>query len=118
MPFDGYICLMIVVCHITGFGAIEPIKEMNLALFAKLVRTFLLRYGLLHTVITDPDLKFKGQFKEAFLTLKIHHHLSARGHHDAILVEHFNRFLNVGLRVFNNDRETNHVFGEGAQTLT
>jgi hypothetical protein len=73
---------------------------------------------LLHTVITDPDSKFKGQFKEAFLVLKIHHHLSARGHHDAILVERFNPFLSAGLHVFNNDRETNRVFVEGAQTLT
>jgi hypothetical protein len=118
MLFDGYISLMIVVCHMTGFAAIEPVKEMNSASFAKPVYTSLLRYGLSHTVITNPDSKFKGQFKEAFLVLKIHHHLSARGHHDAILAERFNQFLNAGLRVFNNDRETNRVFLEGAQTLT
>jgi hypothetical protein len=118
MLFDGYIGLMIVVCHMTGFAAIEPIKEMNSASFAKSVYTILLRYGLSHRVVTDPDSKFKGQFKEEFLTLRIYHHLSARGHHDAILVKRFNRFLNAGLRVFNNDRETNRVFAEGAQTLT
>jgi hypothetical protein len=101
----------------TGFAAIEPIKEMNSASFAKSVDTILLRYGLSHTVITNPNSKFKGQFKQAFLVLKIHHNLSARGHHDAILVERFNQFLNAGLRVFNNDRETNRVFVEGAQTL-
>jgi HKD family nuclease len=116
--FDGFIGLMIVVCHMTGFAAIEPIKEKNSSSFARSVYIILLRYGLANSVITDPDSKFKGEFKEAFETLKIHHHLSARGHHDAILVERFNRFLNAGLRVFNNDRETNRVFVEGAYTLT
>jgi hypothetical protein len=116
--FDGFTGLMIVVDHMTGFAAIEPIKEMNSSLFARSVYVILLRYGLSHTVITGPDSKFKGQFKEAFATLKIHHHLSARGHHDAILVEQFNCFLNAGLRVFNNARESNRVFVEGAQTLT
>eukprot|EP00978_Attheya_sp_CCMP212_P032630 scaffold128342_cov35-Attheya_sp.AAC.1 len=49
--------------------------------------------------------------------LKLKHHLVARGNHNAIFVERFNRFLNFGLRVFNNDRGTNRVFVEGAMTL-
>jgi hypothetical protein len=95
--FDGFTGLMIVVDHMTGFAAIEPIKEMNSSSFARSVYVILLRYGLSHTVITNPDSKLKGQFKEAFATLKIHHHLNTRGHHDAILVERFNHFLNTGL---------------------
>jgi hypothetical protein len=83
MSFDGCIGLMIVVCHMTGFTAIEPIKEMNSALFAKSVYTILLQYGLSHTVITDPDSKFKGQFKEAFLTLKIYQSLIDQPNHPA-----------------------------------
>jgi hypothetical protein len=118
MSFDGNIGLMVVVCHMTGFAAIEPMKEMNSSSFARAVYTILLRYGLPQLVITDPDSKFKGNFKEAFATLKMQHYLSARGNHNAILVERFNRYLNSGLRVFNNDRETNRVFLEGAQTLT
>jgi hypothetical protein len=119
MSFDGYTGLMIVVCHMTGFAAIEPIKDMNSSSFAKAVYTILLRYGLAQCVITDPDSKFKGNFKEAFAsTLKVNHHLSARGNHNAILVERFNRYLNTGLRVFNNDRETNRVCVEGAHMLT
>jgi hypothetical protein len=116
--FNGFTGLMIVVDHMTGFAAIEPIKEMNSSSFARSVYVILLQYGISHTVITDPDSKFKGQFKEAFAILKIHHPLSARGHHDAILAERFNRFLNAVLRVFNNDRESNRMFVGGAQTLT
>jgi hypothetical protein len=70
-----------------------------------------------HLIITDPDSKFKGEFKEMTKLLKLKHHLVARGNHNAIFVERFNRFLNSGLRVFNNDRGTNRVFVEGAMTL-
>jgi hypothetical protein len=116
--FHGFTRLMIGVDHMTGFAAIEPMKEMNSSSFARSVYVILLRYRLSHTVITNPDSKFKGQFKEAFAILRIHHHLSTRGHHAAILVEQFNRFLNAGFCVFNNDQDSNRVFVEGAQTLT
>jgi hypothetical protein len=85
MSFDGNVGLMIVVCHMSGFAAIEPMKEMNSSSFARAAYTILLRYGLPQLVITDPDSKFKGNFKEEFQILKIQHHLSARGNHNAIL---------------------------------
>jgi hypothetical protein len=69
-------------------------------------------------VITDPDSKFKAVFKDTMQLLKVDHHVTAGGNHNAMLVERFNKFLNAGLRVFNNDRDTNKVFVEGAETLT
>jgi hypothetical protein len=58
--FDGYVALMIVVCHMTGFTAIEPIKQVNLFSFVLLMYIMLPQYGLLHIsiLITDPDSKF------------------------------------------------------------
>jgi hypothetical protein len=53
--FDGYVGLMIVVCHMTGFAAIEPMKDLNSSSFAWAVYSILLRYGLSQCVITDPD---------------------------------------------------------------
>jgi hypothetical protein len=114
--FDGNVGLMIVICNMTGFSALEPIKDMNSSSF-KFIYVILLCYGLSHCVVTDPDSKFKGEFKKAFATLGIYHHMDARGKHNGIIVERFNRFLNSGLRVFNNDRASNRVFIEGAQTL-
>jgi hypothetical protein len=116
--FNGNVGLMIVLCNMTGFSALEPIKEMNSSSFTRSVYVILLRYGLSHCVVTDPDSKFKGEFKKAFSTLVIHHHMGARGNHNGIIVECFNHFLNSGLRVFNNDRASNRVFIEGAQTLS
>ena len=76
-----------------------------------------MRYVLCHIIVTDPDSKFKGQFKGMASLLKIKHHMCARGHHDIILVERFNRFLNSALILFDNDRMSNMVFVEGAFTV-
>eukprot|EP00978_Attheya_sp_CCMP212_P003451 scaffold7141_cov56-Attheya_sp.AAC.1 len=108
---------MIVLCHMTGFAAIEPIVKKDSQTFAQAAYKIFLRYGMPHMIITDPDSKFKKEFKEMTKLLKLKHHLVARGNHNAIFVERFNRFLNSGLRVFNNDRGTNRVFVEGAMTL-
>jgi hypothetical protein len=115
--FQGLVGLMVVVCHLEGFIALEPLADMNSTTFARSVYRIMLCYGLAQMVITEPDSKFKVEFKEAFKTLKIEHHMSSRGNHNAIAVERFNRFLNAGLRVFNNDRGLNRVFVEGSETL-
>jgi hypothetical protein len=117
MSFDGFVGLMIIMCHMTGFAAIQPLRELNSTSFAKSVYTILLRYGLANMIVTDEDSKFKGEFKKAFKVLDIQHHLCAKGNHNAILVERFNRYLNAGLRVYDNDRGTNRVFVEGAELL-
>jgi hypothetical protein len=44
--------------------------------------------------------------------------MMVRGNPNAVSIERFNQFLNSGLRVFNNDSQSNQVFIEGAQTLT
>ncbi len=44
--------------------------------------------------------------------------MTAGGNHNTMLVKRFNKFLNAGMRVFNNNRDTNKVFVEGAETLT
>ena len=68
-------------------------------------------------IVTDDDSKFKGEFKEACKILKIRHDTAAKSRHETILVERFNRFLNAGLKVISNDRESNRVFLEGANIL-
>eukprot|EP00978_Attheya_sp_CCMP212_P028517 scaffold98634_cov62-Attheya_sp.AAC.1 len=115
--FDGNTALMIILCHMTGFTVVEPIVKKDSQTFAQAAYKIFLCYGIPHMIITDPDSKFKGEFKEMTKLLKLKHHLVARGNHNAIFVERFNRFLNSGLRVFNNHRGTNRVFVEGAMTL-
>ena len=90
ISFDGHIALMIVLCHMTGFAALEPVKELNSKSFSKAIYTIQLRYGLAQLIITDDDSKLKGEFKEACKLLKINHHQAAKGRHETILVERFN----------------------------
>jgi hypothetical protein len=75
-----------------------------------------LRYGLSHMLIADPDSKSNGVFNKAARILKVKHHKTARGNHDTALVARFIRFVNISLKAFNNDHETNRVFIEGAFT--
>jgi hypothetical protein len=112
--FDGNTALMTVLCHMTGFADIEPIAKKDSQTFAQAAYKIFLCYGMAHLIITNPDSKCNGEFKEMTKLLKLEHHLVARGNHNAVFVERFNRFLNSGLRVFNNDRGTNRVFVEGS----
>jgi hypothetical protein len=105
---------MIVMDHMTGFTAIEPLKHMNSSTFAKAVYATQLRYGLAHLLAIDAYSKFKGKFIKAAKNLKIKLHPVARGNHDAIKVEWFNHFINSSLLIFNNNRKLNRVFLKGA----
>ena len=115
--YDGDTALMKVLCHMTTFAAIEPLKKLDSTTFSKTVYRIMMRYGLSALIVTDHDAKFKGQFKDMCKMLNIPHHLSARGNHNAVIVERFNRYLNSGMRIFTSDRATPRVFLEGAETL-
>ena len=115
--FEGNTSLMIVVCHMTTFVAIEPLRECNSTTFSKAVYRIMMRYALASLIVTDPDSKFKGEFIKMCALLTIPHHMSARGNHNAIIVERFNKFLNSGMRIFTSQRGTPRVFQEAAETL-
>ena len=51
----------------------------------------MMRYGLVTLIITDPDAKFKKEFKEMCTLLKIPQHVISKGNHNAIIVERFNK---------------------------
>ena len=111
--FDGDTAEMIVCCNMTTFTATESVKDLSSTGFAKAVYTIMLRFGLANLIITDPDSKFHGIFVEMCSILKIKHHFSAKGNHNAIIVERFNKFLNSSLRIFCNSRGTIRSFREG-----
>jgi hypothetical protein len=63
--FDGYQGLMVAMCHMTGFVAIKPLKEMNYTSFAKAAYAIQLGYSLSHLMIIDAESKFKGESVKA-----------------------------------------------------
>ena len=102
--------VMILTDIFSGFAAEEPIIESNSEGFAKAVYSILIRYGLASIIVTDPDSKSKKHFKDMCELMKITHHESAKGNHNAILSERINRFINEGLTIFNDERQTTQVF--------
>lgn len=117
---SGYVshtALMIVLCHMTTFVAIKPVKEQNSKSFAKAVYQIMMRYGLAALIVTDPDSKFNKKNSEKCSLLKIPHHMSSKGNHNVIIIERFNKFLNSGMRIFATKRGTTRIFLEAAETL-
>ena len=114
VSFDGAQGLMITICNMTGFAAIEQYSQANSKSFSKALYTIGLRYGLPGLYVTDADSKFNDTFTQSCTLLNVKHHKAARGHHDAILVERFNSYLNSTLRVFCNDHDSIRTFFEGA----
>jgi len=113
--FDGPNALMIVMDHMSTFVIVEPIIDnLSSTSFAKALSKILLQFGLAHTCVIDDDSKFKAEFTATMKLLKVQLHLLAKGNHNGMLVERFNRFLNDALTIFLNDRDSTRTFLEGA----
>ena len=117
LGFEGESGIMTVVCHMTMFASVEPIKTPNSESFARVVYKIMMQYGLANLIVTDPDTKFHKEFIGMCKLLQLPHHMIAKENYNAILVEQFYKFLNSGMRIFASERNTNRVFIEGAETL-
>jgi hypothetical protein len=56
-------------------------------------------------------------FKEVVILLNMNSHVISSENHDAMLVERVNRFLNKGLKIMTNERESVRVSGEALLLL-
>ena len=115
--YHGVSALFIIQDLLSGFAIIEELTELNSDAFIRVAMKVLLQHGLCHTFVVDADSKFRSIFEHVMLRLKINLHVASGGNHDAIIVERFNAFLNKGLKIFCNERDTTRVFVEGAQLL-
>ena len=87
----------------------EPIQHATSSSFASGIMKIQLRFGLCHTIVLDKDSKFFGVFKEAVDLLQINRHLLSGGNHNGMLVERVNRYLNKGLKIMTNERDSVRV---------
>ena len=69
----------------------------------------MLQQSINHTLVLDKDSKFLGVFRQVVDLLQLNCHTLSGGHHGGQLVERVNRFLNKGLRVMTNERESFRV---------
>jgi hypothetical protein len=95
----------------------EPIQHATSSSFASGIMKIQLRFGLCHTIVLDKDSKFFGVFKEAVDLLQINRHVLSGGNHNGMLVERVNRYLNKGLKIMTNERDSVRVAMEAILLL-
>jgi hypothetical protein len=95
----------------------EPIQHATSTSFASGIMKIQLCFGLCHTIVLDKDSKFFGVFKEAVDFLQINCHVLSGGNHNGMLVEHVNRYLNKGLKIMTNKRDSIQVAMEAILLL-
>jgi hypothetical protein len=69
----------------------------------------IMQYGFCHTVVLNKDSKLFGVCRESLDLLKINCHVLYGGNHDPMLVEHINRYLNKGLKIMVNKRDSHCI---------
>ena len=107
--FESTGTYLIAACGMTGFAAFKPVANESTPTYALAVTKIMLRQSISHTVVDDKDSKFLGIFRQVMDLLQLHCHTLSDRHHDGQLVECVNHFLNKGLRVMTNERESVRV---------
>ena len=107
--FEGSDAYLIGACGMCGFACMEPITNPSATTFASAIMRILLWYGFCHTAVLDKDSKFFGVCREALDLLQINCHVLSGSNHNPMLVERINRYLNKGLRVMCNERDSVRV---------
>ena len=115
--FEGAECYLIGCCGMTSFACMEPISHASATTFASAIMKILLRYGLCFTAVLDKDSKFFGVCRQALDLLQINCHVLSSNNHNPMLVERINRYLNKGLRIMCNERESVRVAQEAILLL-
>jgi hypothetical protein len=115
--FEGSDVYLLASDGMTGFSVMEPIQTPSSTSFASGVMKIQLRFGFCHTIVLDKDSKFFGAFKEAVNLLQINRHVLSGGNHNPMLVERVNRYLNKGLKIMTNERDSIRVAMEAILLL-
>ena len=115
--FKGSKVYLIAACGMTGFSAMESIQHANSTMFVSGIMKIQLNFGFCYTIVLDKDSKFFGEFKEAVDLLQINRHILSGGNHNPMLVERVNRYLNKGLKIMTNERDSLRVAMEAILLL-
>jgi hypothetical protein len=115
--FEGSNVYLLASDGMTGFMVMEPIQTPSSTTFASGMMKIQLRFGFCHTIVLNKDSKFFGAFKEAVNLLQINRHVLSGGNHNPMLVERVNRYLNKGLKIMTNERDSVRVAVEAILLL-
>jgi hypothetical protein len=87
----------------------EPISNANAMTYTSGIMKIILPLGFCHTVVLDKDSNFFGVCCEASDLLQINCHVLSGSNYNPMLVERFNHYLNQGLQIMCNERNSNGV---------
>ncbi len=104
--FEGSETYLIACCGMCTFAAMEPVINPSANTFASAIMKITLQYGFCHTVVLDKDSKFFGVCRKLLNLLKINCHVLSGGNNDPMLVERINCYLNKGLKIGANERDS------------
>jgi hypothetical protein len=104
--FEGSDAYLIGACGMCGFACMEPVTNPSATTFASVIMRILLLYGFCHMAVLNKDSKFFSVCREVLDLLQIHCHILSGSNHNPMLVERINRYLNKGLRVMCNERNS------------
>jgi hypothetical protein len=107
--FEGSSHYLIACCGMCTFGTMQPVANANATTYTATIMKIILRYGFCHTCVLNKDSKFFGVCREALDLLQINCHLLSGGNHNPMLVERLNRYLNEGLQIMTNERDSTWV---------
>lgn len=115
--FEGRKVHVIALDGMTSYACNQSVQKANSTSFAKALMKIILTHGIPHTLVLDKDSKFYGTFRETCDLLQMNVHTLSGDNHKGMLVERFNRYLNRGLRVLTNERESVRVSDEALDLL-
>ena len=115
--FAGDRSYLIASCGMTTFSVAEPVPECNSETFAQGLMQVMLRFGMAHTIVLDRDSKFFKTFEATCQLLELNIHTLSSDNHDPMIVERVTRYLNKGLKILCQERESTQIGREGILLL-
>jgi hypothetical protein len=104
--YEGSECFFIGCCGMCCFACMEPITSALATTFVSAIMKVLLQYRFHPTIVLDIDSKCFGFYRKAINLLKINCHVLSSANHNPMIAEHVNQYLNKGLKIMCNERNS------------
>ncbi len=109
LGFKGSSHFLVACCSMCTFAAMAPILTTNATTYTSAIMKIMLQSGFCHTCVLDKDSKFYGVCHKALDLLKVNCHVFSSGNHNPMIVKRLNRYLNAGLRIMTNKRDSTRI---------
>ena len=107
--FEGSSHYLLACCRMCTFAAMEPVLTVYATMYASTIMKIMLRFDFCHTCVLDKDSRFYGVCRKALDLLKVNCHILSGGNHNPMIVKSLNRYLNAGLHIMRNKRDSTRI---------